>query len=60
MPFCLALSIIKLGSRVKLSNPGKGVAPPLHLGVVAIEKEAFESASTKVANFTYLYFKIYI
>ena len=28
----------------------------LHLGVVAIEKGAFESLSTKVANFTFLYF----
>ena len=27
--------------------------PPLHLGVVAIEKGAFRSPSTKVANFTY-------
>ena len=27
--------------------------PPLHLGVVAIEKGAFGSPSTKVANFTY-------
>ena len=29
---------------------------PLHLGVVAIEKGAFESPSTKVANLTYLQF----
>ena len=28
--------------------------PPLHLGVVAIEKGAFGSPSTMVANFTYL------
>ena len=28
---------------------------PLHLYVVAIEKGAFESPSTKVANFTYSY-----
>ena len=27
--------------------------PPLHYGVVAIEKEAFKSPSTMVANFTY-------
>ena len=26
---------------------------PLHLGVIAIEKGAFGSPSTKVANFTY-------
>ena len=38
--------------RVKWSNPEKGVAPSLHLGVVAIEKRAFGSLSTKVANFT--------
>ena len=29
--------------------------PPLHLGVVAVEKEAFGSSSTKVANFTYFF-----
>ena len=29
-----------------------GLPPDLHLGVVAIEKGAFESRSTKVANFT--------
>ena len=27
--------------------------PPLNLGVVAIEKEAFGSPSTKFTNFTY-------
>ena len=52
MPPCLTLSIIRYGSRVKWSNPGKGVRPPLHLGVVAIEKGAFWSPSTMVANFT--------
>ena len=50
MPPCLTLSIIRLGSRVKWSNPKNIVAP----GVVAIEKGAFESPMTKVANFTYL------
>ena len=37
-------------------------APPLHLGVVAIEKGAFGSPSTMVANFTLLtiqYFNTY-
>ena len=29
--------------------------PTLHLSVVAIEKGAFESAKTKVANFIYLW-----
>ena len=37
---CLTLSIIRYGSRVKWSNPGK---------------EAFGLPSTMVANFTYLY-----
>ena len=39
MPPCLALSTIKYVSRVKWRNPGNGVAPSLHLSVVAIEKE---------------------
>ena len=30
-------------------------APPLHLGVVAIEKGAFGSPSTMVTNFTFIY-----
>ena len=30
--------------------------PPLHLGLVAIEKGTFRSFSTKVANFTYIFF----
>ena len=46
MPPYLALSMIRLGSRVKWSNPGNGG--------VAIEKGAFRLPSTKVANFTYL------
>ena len=56
IPPCLTLSIIRYISRVKWSNPGKGVALPVHLGVVAIEKGAFGSPSTTVANLTfYLY-----
>ena len=39
--------------RYKVRNKGKVERPPPHLGVVAIEKEAFRSLSTKVANFTY-------
>ena len=39
--------------KVKWKNPGKGVVPPLHLGVVGIEKGAFGSPSTTVANFTF-------
>ncbi len=36
---------------------GMELRPPLHLSVVAIEKGAFGSPSTKVANFTY-YFRV--
>ena len=53
----LTLTTIKYVSRVKWNNPGEGVAPfPfLHLRVVAIEKGAFGSLSTTVAN---LYLKL--
>ena len=51
---CLTPSIIRHVSRVKWSNPGKWVAPSLHLGVVAIEKGAFGSPSTSVTNFSFL------
>ena len=44
MSLCLTLSIIRYGSRVKWSNPGK---------VVTIEKGAFRLPSTTVANFTF-------
>ena len=50
IPPCLTLRDIRYVSRVKWSNPGKGVVPSLHLGVVAIEKGTFLSLSTKVAN----------
>ena len=43
---------MRLGSRVKWSNPGNGVEPSQHLGIVALEKGAFESPSTTGANFT--------
>ena len=46
MPPCLTLSIIIFNSYYS----------SVHLGVVAIEKEAFGSPSTKVANFTYVLF----
>ena len=46
----------------KVRNKGKvepsrerSSALPLHLGVVAIQKGAFESPLTTVANFTYLF-----
>ena len=44
------LNTQKYVSRVKWSNQGKGKHPPLHLGVVVIEKGAFWSSPTKVAN----------
>ena len=53
IPICLTLSIISYVSRVKLSNPRKGVAPPLHIGVIAIGRVSFGSPSTTVADFTY-------
>ena len=58
---CLTLRIIRYGSRVKWSNPGKGVVPypTLHLRVVAIEKGAFELPSTMVANFTFCNYNWY-
>ena len=37
---------------VKWSNPEKGVAPSVHLSVVAIEKGTFGSPLTTFANFT--------
>ena len=53
IPPCLTLSTIRYVSRVKWSNPGRGVEPSLHFSVVAIEKRAFGSPSNTVANFTY-------
>ena len=51
MPPCLTLIIIRYGSRVKWSNPGKGEAlSPVPLGVVANVKADFGSFSTTVAN----------
>ena len=52
MPPCLTFSIIRYRSRVKWSNPWKGV--------VANEKGAFGSPLTTVANFTFTYIYIYI
>ena len=44
----------KVRIKGKVEQSREGVAPPLHLGVVAIEKGAFGLPSTLVANFTYL------
>ena len=59
IPPCLILSNIRYVSRVKWSNPGKGLSSPLHFGVVAIEKGALWSPSTTVPNF-YIYIYIYV
>ena len=40
--------------KVRIKGKGKGVAPPFHLGVVVIEREALGSPSTTVTNFTLL------
>ena len=48
----------KIWIKVKWSNPGKGVAPPRHLGVVAIKKGAFRLPSALVTNFTLVRTKI--
>ena len=45
----------KVRIKGKAEQSWEGVAPRLHLGVVAIEKGAFGSPSTMVANFTFFY-----
>ena len=46
--------------KVRIKDKVKESCPPLHLGVIAIEKGAFGSPSTKIANFTlYKYMYIY-
>ena len=52
IPPCLTLSIIRYVSRLRGAIRGKEENPPLKFGVVAIEKGAFGSHSTMVANFT--------
>ena len=42
---------VQIKGKVEQSRT-RSSAPPLHLGVVAIEKGAFGLPSTKVANFT--------
>ena len=43
---------VRIKGKVEQSREGVALSP-LHLGVVAIEKGAFGSPSTTVANFTY-------
>ena len=56
---CLKPSIIRYWSRLSGANQRKELLPSLHLGVVAIEKEAFESPSTTVGQL-FLHICIYI
>ena len=46
---------VRIKSKVEQSR-GKEYRPPRHIGVVGIEKGAFGSLSTEVANFTLLFF----
>ena len=45
----------KVGIKDKMAQSREGSSTLLHLGVVAFEKGALGSPSTKVANFTFLY-----
>ena len=53
IPPCLTLSNTRYVSKVKWSNPGKGVAPSPTPRCSSYEKGAFWSPSTTVASFTY-------
>ena len=48
----------KVRIKGKVEQSREGVAPPLHIVVVAIEKGAFGLLSTMVANFTYFLVKV--
>ena len=50
---------VRIKGKVKQSREWSR-APPLHLGVVAIEKGAFGSPLSKVVNFIYLCFPVMI
>ena len=52
---CFALSIIRYVSRVKLSNPGKGVIPFPTPRCSSYWKRVFGSLTTTVAKFIYIY-----
>ena len=49
----------KVRIKGKVEQSRKGVAPPLHIGVVAIEKGAFGLPSTMVANFYFTLLFVY-
>ena len=61
MPPCLTLSIIRYGSRVKWSNPGKGVAPsPTPWCSKLSKREPSGHPRLWSLTFTFLYIYIYI
>ena len=68
MPPYLTFNIIRYGSMVKWSNPGKEMHPLLHLGVVANEKGDILSSqqqsqtlpSLSLSLYIYIYIYIYI
>ena len=61
MPPCLTLSIIRWGIKGKVEYSWeRSSALPLQLGVVAIEKGAFWSPSTKFANLLSLEIVLYM
>ena len=59
VPSCLTLRIIRYGLSVSGAIQAKEHYPPLHLGVVDIEKGAFESLLTTVSQLIYIYIYIY-
>ena len=50
----------KVRIKGKVEQSRKRSAPSLPLGVVAIEKGAFGSPSTTVANFTYFFLSLFM
>ena len=54
MPRCLTLSILRYGSRVKWSNPGKGVAPSPTSWCSSYRKRRHGVILATFANFTYV------
>ena len=61
MPPCLTLSIIRYGSRVKWSNPGKGVAPsPTHWCSKLSKREPSGHPRLWLPTLIYFYLLLYI
>ena len=55
---CLALSIIRWGSRVKWGNSGNGIVPSPTSRCCSYRMGAFGSPSTKVANLLFIVLKL--